>query len=167
MLLSYDQIDVNAGDKYGKTPLMIACKCRNLEIVKKLLAMGANPNTKRSFGFTALHESTLVGDIDIATILVDNGADANAKALMDITPLHNAASFGSIELLKILVEKGGADVNTKTLKGQTALDICTSLGYSDCVDYLAPKTTISVSLVPVDTPPTDILEPNSIPQEDH
>lgn len=150
-LLSYKQIDVNAGDKYGKTPLMIACKNRSLEVVKKLLAMGANPNTKRSFGFTALHESTLVGDIDIATILVENGADANAKALMDITPLHNAASFGNVKLLEILVEKGGADVNAKTLKGQTALDICMSLGYSDCIVYLAPKTTVSPAFIASET----------------
>lgn len=157
-LLSYKQIDVNAGDKYGKTPLMIACKNRSLEVVKKLLAMGANPNTKRSFGFTALHESTLVGDIDIATILVENGADANAMALMDITPLHNAASFGSVKLLEILVEKGGADVNAKTLKGQTALDICTSLGYTDCIEYLAPKTTVSAA--PAPAPSTETNEEN-------
>lgn len=171
MLLSCKQIDVNAGDKYGKTPLMTACKSRNLGVVKRLLMLGANPNAKRSFGFTALHESTLVGDIDTTTILVENGADVNAKALLDITPLHNAASFGSVDLLRLLVEKGGANVNARTLKGQTALDICSSLSHTECINYLTPITSASsftsmsppLSLSSSSSPPTTTTPTEGLP----
>ena len=36
--------DVNAADPDGVTPLALACANANLEIVRKLLAAGANPN---------------------------------------------------------------------------------------------------------------------------
>lgn len=75
------------GDK--KTPLLIASEAGSLDLVKAILATGANINRKSGEdGSTALHGAVGThGTADIVKYLLDNGADPNATDNDGETPL--------------------------------------------------------------------------------
>ena len=86
--------NVNAKDKDGSTPLMIAV-----------------------FMIAAFN-----GNVELAKLLIERKADVNAKDNNGWTPLIEAAFHGNVELVKLLI-KAGADVNAKNNYERTALDI--------------------------------------------
>ncbi|KAJ7110469.1 ankyrin repeat-containing domain protein, partial [Mycena epipterygia] len=51
----------------------------NLEIVKLLLAHGANPNIEGGQNGTALQAATVCGHTDIVKVLLEHGADASVQ----------------------------------------------------------------------------------------
>jgi len=75
-------INVNAIDKDGWTPLILASHFGREDVVRHLILHGANVNaiiSKDVFfgGWTALHTAALHNHIEIVTLLVENGADIN------------------------------------------------------------------------------------------
>ena len=62
----------------------------------------------------------------MSQLLCDNKADVNVQDHDGDTPLHWAAIEGYLEICDLLIEHG-ADVNAVNIKGQTPLDIETSL----------------------------------------
>ena len=69
--------DVNAA---AKNPLKVqalhaAVAGRNLEIVKAVLAAGADPNAQQQAGFRPIHEAGTRGDRVLAELLIAHGAD--------------------------------------------------------------------------------------------
>ncbi|RAJ06726.1 ankyrin repeat protein [Chitinophaga skermanii] len=63
------------GNKTRMTPLIIASKSGNVEIVKLLLANGANVNFMNEYHRTALTESVILKRYDVVLLLLENGAD--------------------------------------------------------------------------------------------
>jgi ankyrin repeat protein len=63
------QIDLNATDTLGNTPLMKAVRFGQFEIVKLLLAHKVKVNEKNSSGWTALKYALYTGRQDIADLL--------------------------------------------------------------------------------------------------
>ena len=62
------------------------------EVVKRLLAAGADVNVRDDAGRTLLHAASYAGHKEIVELLITKGADLNAKGLLDgATPLHFAA----------------------------------------------------------------------------
>lgn len=76
--------DVNAREKNGATPLILAAMGGKVEIdgqggvVTLLLAHKADINAKSANGMTALHVAALVGHADIVKLLLAKGANVNA-----------------------------------------------------------------------------------------
>lgn len=71
--------DVNAKDKDGGTPLMLASLgSLNSDAVKALIKAGANVNAKNNEGFTPLMLAAIYNP-DALKILIKAGADVNAK----------------------------------------------------------------------------------------
>lgn len=84
------------------------------EVVRQLVAAGADPNARDKEGNVPLHE---VRDEDVVRALVRAGADPNARNERGQTPLFN--TFFS-EVKSALVE-AGADITARDLRGRTAL----------------------------------------------
>jgi ankyrin repeat protein len=63
-----------AGGVDGRTPLMIAARAGNIEIVQALLAKGADVNAKDSEGKTALELAKERGDAKVVELLKQSGA---------------------------------------------------------------------------------------------
>ena len=102
----------NMTSALGVTPLFVAAKFGHVELVKVLLARGADPkiffyqeNGVYTVG-TALHHAAGYGHKEVVRVLIDAGADpANYEPYIS-TPLHQALRAGHLEIANILVEAG-------------------------------------------------------------
>ena len=124
--------DVNAKEKYEKTPLHHAAKAGYYEIVEVLIAEGADVNAMNDYGGTPLHYAAHEGHKETVKLLVAKGADANAKNKQRHTPLHLATSK---EIAELLIAKG-ADVNAKQKGGGTPLDLAIQFKEPETADLL-------------------------------
>ena len=68
------EVDVNYTNKNGSTPLLVACRNGNLDIVRLLLAHGAIVNNPDS-NYSALNNAAISGHIGVVNKLLDRGAD--------------------------------------------------------------------------------------------
>jgi len=135
-----DEVDVNARDYGGYTPILDACRVGYMNIVKLLLKNGADLNIPGgALGRTPLHDlfySKIEGSVTItkkkkyfkesAKFLIDQSADVNARDRFKYTPLHvycRKYHLGVQELVKALLENH-ADVNALTVDDNTPLHIC-------------------------------------------
>jgi cytohesin len=101
--------DVNAKDKYGRTPLHLAAEEGHKEIVELLISKGADLNAKGGrFGRTPLHQAATK---EIAELLIAKGADVNAKfesgKLKGQTPLDLANWSNRKQTADLLRKHGG------------------------------------------------------------
>ena len=100
----------------GLTPLHLAVKAGNKDVVLKLLKVGGDVDAKvENTGATSLHLAALQGGLEVVRILLKSGANVHAKAadaLHRATPLYLAAQNGHKRVVEELV-KGGADVNCR------------------------------------------------------
>ncbi|MEW6110274.1 MAG: ankyrin repeat domain-containing protein [Nitrospirota bacterium] len=94
--------DVNAKNKEGETPLMVAALERRLEMVKFLLDRGADINLKDNVGATALIYSAMEGSVEIMKLLLDRGADPDAKTDDGLTALSISDLKGNREAVELL-----------------------------------------------------------------
>ncbi len=94
-------VDKNKQDSHGLTALHIA---KNIEIVKKLIEAGADPNLQdyRS-GFTPLMDSMVWWNTDKYALLVPI-TNLNIKSCFGITPLMLAAKIHSLKDIKLLLD---------------------------------------------------------------
>jgi ankyrin repeat protein len=109
------------------TALMRAAFSGDIEVVKLLLAHGANPHIASRDRETSLMAACGTGFIngyhrlrpraerlEVVKLLVDLGEDVNAADSYGITPLMVAANLGDINIVRYLVDKG-ADVGAHDL----------------------------------------------------
>jgi len=169
--------DVNQWDIYGESPLLTAIDLRSridggrasidpmnkttgLEILKTLLARGANPNMQLFFkpanargatftrGVTPLIRAASTGDLEVVKLLLEHGADATINTADRQTPIHAVLAGRSpepqaLELIRIL-HKAGADVNVGALinhpeeiRGGTALHYAVRKRFKGVIKELA------------------------------
>lgn len=106
----------------GETPLHLACRAGNLQIVEILLNAGANLESKSSItGATPLLVAIAENHPDIAKLLIGKGANVNATNIARGTALHIAAFNHQASLVQLLIAHG-AKVDAKTEDGKTPLD---------------------------------------------
>jgi ankyrin repeat protein len=106
------------------------------ELVKMLLAMGADANAAGKDGSTALADASLKGNLEIARLLLDGGAQRDAVGVDGKQPIHEAALGDSADVIRELVSRG-ANVNTRTKdEGQTPLHLAAAMGKTKAIEAL-------------------------------
>ena len=90
----------------GQTPLMFAAGRGHSEVVKMLLAAGANPNAAKDNGWTALMGAAFYGYPEVVKMLLAAGAKANTRGNEGATALMFASQEEKPEVAKILLECG-------------------------------------------------------------
>ena len=113
---------VNKGNEDRDTLLISAVKKGRTEIVKLLLAAGADIDATNKHGMTALLLATEKKFTEIAKVLLSAGAYVNARTETGWTALILASNNGDTEIVKLLLA-AGADANAKNIWGMTALQI--------------------------------------------
>lgn len=97
------------------------------EIVRLLVAAGADPNARQPGEETPLHWAASSDDWHVAAALIDAGADVNTPDGSIGTPLANAVGYACWDVARLLVARG-ADVDHPW--------IAASLGLLDRLDLL-------------------------------
>jgi rhodanese-related sulfurtransferase len=108
------------------SPVMVAAKEGNSEILWELLEAGADVNLLNDDENPALWFACFNGNTDIIKMLISYGAKLDNQNVNGATCLIYAASAGKFDVVKTLVE-AGAEIKTQTLDGFNALDSAASL----------------------------------------
>lgn len=124
--------DVKAANRYGVTPLSIACQNGNTKIVESLLNTQADPNATLRGGETALMTAARTGRLGPVAALLSRGAEVNAKEQKDQTAIMWAAAEGHLAVVDALI-KAGADFRTPLESGFTPLFFAVREGRTDVV----------------------------------
>ncbi|XP_048254555.1 ankyrin repeat domain-containing protein 17-like [Haliotis rufescens] len=112
--------------------LCIACRLKNLRIIKMLFEEGATVDMISIKGDTPLHGAC---DPNVVSFLLEKGANVNVKNETGDTPLYAAAWDGYTECVDLLL-RAGASVNVQNNTGNTPLYAAELGGYTECVDLL-------------------------------
>jgi ankyrin repeat protein len=113
--------NVKTANRYGVTPLSLACINGSAPMIELLLKAGADPNTTLPEGETALMTAARTGKLDAVKSLLSHGADINFKeSRRGQTALMWAAAEGNAEAVAELIERG-ADMHASTKGGFTPM----------------------------------------------
>jgi ankyrin repeat protein len=112
--------DVNEPNKEGATALLLAVRQGNSEMVKLLLARGANPDRQDKNGDFPLLSAVMLGRRGVVPGLLTARANLNLADMEGNTPLTQAFIKQQPEIVSMLLG-AGTDVNKKGTQGGTAL----------------------------------------------
>lgn len=136
LLSSADKAAVNEPGRDGMTALLWAVQSNDLDLVRRLLAAGADPNIGNRYGITPLWLAATNRNPDLTALLLKNGADATAKLPHGETALMAAGRSGDAKSIKLLID-AGSDPNAQEDKlGETALMWAAAENQADAVRAL-------------------------------
>jgi ankyrin repeat protein len=109
--------DAKAQDRYGLTPVRLACENANAQILRRLLDAGADPNSPDPQGTTALMiAARTAGGTEAVKLLLERGAAVNAIDSVHSTALMWAVRSNHPEVVDLLIHHD-AEINARTRKG--------------------------------------------------
>ena len=137
----------NRLNRLGATPFLLAAKNTDVEVMRLLVAAGADPKTPTADGTTPLMVAagvaiwnpgedggSLPGQeaevLEAVRMCVELGNDVNATNYLGETALHGAAFRGVNDIVQYLADRG-AKLDARDTRGWTALAIANGLTYTD------------------------------------
>ncbi|XP_034147181.1 transient receptor potential cation channel subfamily A member 1a [Esox lucius] len=130
---------INYLDKSYSSPLHLAVRGGNLEVIKLCIEQGAKMDQQQCDKSTALHFACTQGATEAVKLLLSKyheGSDViNIRDGALQTPLHKATMFDNCELIEYLISKG-ADINVTDCKSHTPLLLATSCSAWKTVELL-------------------------------
>ena len=100
---------------------MIAAKAGRLDVVRGLIAAGADIDKQDQIRLNPLLWGSIVGDLDLVRLMVEAGADVERRTRFDGAPIHPAAEKGHLEIVRLLAEETDVNVNHTNLCGWTPM----------------------------------------------
>ncbi len=130
-------VDINARDSKGFTPLHRAAGKGHETTVQLLLERGANVLATNSQNYTALHSAMLQNICpSIVPMLIEHGVDLNATQRPEKrTALHIAAAKGRQSYIPVLLE-GGANLEARDHNSQTPLHLAIANLHEEVAEIL-------------------------------
>lgn len=149
LLLSIDNLKIDAQSRNGDTALMIACWLSDTSTALALIDKGAEINRP---GWTPLHYAAASGNVTIIRRLLDESAYIDAESPNGSTPLMMAARAGRRDALQLLLDEG-ADLMLRNERGMTAADFARSHGFPELARLLDERTPATGRPESAPTPP--------------
>lgn len=134
LLVSLDQVDVNAISPSEESALMLASLKGQETMVRKLIARGADVNKT---GWTPLHYAASAGHVGIMKLLFEHHAFVDPESPNGTTPLMMAAQYGNAAAVKLLLEEGAVP-DARNRLNLTALDFARMGNRPDSIAILTP-----------------------------
>ncbi|XP_061486855.1 histone-lysine N-methyltransferase EHMT2-like isoform X2 [Rhineura floridana] len=122
LLLSTGQVDVNAQDSGGWTPIIWAAKHKHIEVIRMLLTRGAHIALTDEEENKCLHWASFTGSAEIAEVLLNAQCDLHAVTFHGDIPLHIAA-WESYHKCFLLVLPWGVDTEVQNKEGDSPVDL--------------------------------------------
>eukprot|EP00741_Cyanophora_paradoxa_P021266 tig00021348_g20526.t1 len=152
-------INVNVADWDERRVIHMAANYGHEEMLRMLLARGADKNIADKWGITPLHEACMNDHADIALVLIEAGADLGAKNNEKKTPmelaspalrrelierslrhvsweLFHAAKNGNLETVRHLVESGRVDINVQDWDARAPIHLAAEYGHAEMLDWM-------------------------------
>ncbi len=117
-LLKQPNIDIDAANREGETPLVLLSVLGETKRVRVLLDRGAQVNR---LGWTPLHYAASRGQLEVAQLLIRRKAIINAPSPDGTTPLMMAALSKNEKMVQLLLD-AGAEPSTRNLSKLDAAD---------------------------------------------
>ncbi|XP_073796424.1 transient receptor potential cation channel subfamily A member 1b isoform X1 [Danio rerio] len=132
-------LHINYLDKSKSTPLHLAVRGGNIEVIKLCILKGAKVEQHQSGKCTALHFACSQGSLEAVKIMLSsyNRTEdiVNIRDGANRTPLHRATLFDHVELAEYLISKG-AEIDSIDCKGLSPLLLASSCSAWKTVAYL-------------------------------
>ena len=125
---------LEAVDTDDSKPLHIAATNGNFDILKTLVAAGADLDAKNNLARTPLHCAVMEKQDDIAATLISRGAAIDALDFNRETPLMLAAKWNAPAISYLL--QGGADKTLSDTNGDTVIHHAARLGHLMEIEFL-------------------------------
>ena len=103
--LSASHCDIDAGDKFGRTPLMFCILGDRIDCAEMLVKAGADVNCRDIGGRTALHWSANKGNLRCVKLLLSKGANWRERDNEGLTALHLSTRHKSPRCLALLMKQ--------------------------------------------------------------
>jgi ankyrin repeat protein/tetratricopeptide (TPR) repeat protein len=134
MLLDYGA-DIEARDKWGNAPLLLAAVNHQTAIVDLLIASGANQEVKNDDGLHLIHSASRAPYPALMEKLLDKGADIEAKDKYGQTPLYMAVWGGRTKNTETLLHRG-ANIKVFNYNSMSVLMSAAQEGHLDVMEVL-------------------------------
>ena len=132
LLLLKDKHALDTPDGQGLTPVHMATKMGDIELVLLLRDNGAELSHK---GYSPLHITTKSGRTDLVNLFLSHKQNPNVTDSIGLAPLSIAAGAGNFPIIKALI-KYGAQISRPTLRGGNCLQRAIQKGNTELVELL-------------------------------
>lgn len=143
-LITQLQLDPNAPNRLGVTPIMLAAKNGDLPMIELLLHHGANPCATTSFKWSAIHYAINSEHYPIAHYLHRNFHPPIDSEWLSIR-LISAATKGSIHALQCLTDLG-ANPHIIDYTGRTLLHHAVENLHHEAAEYLITELKLDLNV---------------------
>ena len=135
-LLDFDEdVDCQSPDKTRETPLMVAARYNEVDIVEFLVERGASLETQDDEGYTPMQHAVMGGKITNMLRLKELEADIFKESNSRFSAVHSASKNGHTEAVRILLEHG-ADVSKVYFSVGSPLTTAARNGHLEIVQML-------------------------------
>lgn len=129
-------VNVDVVDEKGDSLVMLAAYHRHPQVVRVLLAAGADPRRRNARGLSPLDAAAYLGDVATIALLLDAGVGVDEPSASGRTALMWAAAFDRVPAVKLLLGRG-ADPNALDHDGKDAFTHANALGAEQTAELLA------------------------------
>lgn len=131
-------VDANSADARGNTALAIAANKGNAEMVRYLLAAGADPSIKSTKGIIPMEDAVSLGHKDVVAVMLEFELKRDPSLATLGNSVNMAARQGFVDIIRMLGD-AGAPLDTRSSEGYTPLHSAVKNGHLAVVEYLLSK----------------------------
>ena len=136
-LVGLAEIDSNSAT--GVTPFLWACRYAGIDIMKALIAQGANPHQLTKSSENAIHYATLSGNLFKVRYLLSLEISCTIRNTDDYSPLELACEDGHVDIAEALIKIEADFRYLNKYSGETCLHLGAILGMDGIIDLLVNK----------------------------
>ena len=129
---------MKAATERGKTALHLAAENNHIEMVKLLLASGADTESTSDGYWTPLLNAAQNGHEKVVDLLLNANADVNARTSSGMVSLHWAAANGHLKVVQRILKEEKALKNPKDGFDSTPLSRAGQHGHQEIIQELRP-----------------------------